>query len=93
MDGQNMSLTVRTTARDDEPAVAALAADFATHLRGLGDSGGYNLTADALRSDGFGPRAAFAGLVAAPEGAPEDALVGYLLYHLGYDADLAARNL
>jgi GNAT superfamily N-acetyltransferase len=92
---------VRPLRLADAPAVAELAAEFADYLRGLGDTGEHQLTAEAIQRDGFGPQAAFAGLVAVDAGAAVDAgspeaadrLAGYLLYHLGYDADLAARNL
>jgi GNAT superfamily N-acetyltransferase len=84
-----MSILVRPLAMADASAVAALSAEFAGYLRGLGDDGEHNLTAEAIRRDGLGPRAAFAGLVASSQ----DGVIGYLLYHLGYDADLAARNL
>jgi ribosomal protein S18 acetylase RimI-like enzyme len=83
-------ITVRPLTPADAPAVAALAADFANYMLGLGDSGPHNLSAEAILRDGFGPNAAFAGLVSAD---PSGGLAGYLLYHLGYDADLAARNL
>jgi ribosomal protein S18 acetylase RimI-like enzyme len=91
-----MTVTVRPLRRDDAPAVAALADEFADYLRALGDSGPHRLTAAAIERDGFGGRPAFAGLVAATHGAAPngaDELAGYLLYTLGYDADLAARNL
>ena len=90
-----MSVRVRPLAPADSPAVAALAAEFADYLRVLGDSDPHHLTAAVIQRDGFGPRAAFAGLVAAGNEAETGApgLAGYLLYHLGYDADLAARNL
>jgi len=94
-----MSLHVRPLQLADAPAVAALAAEFADYLRALGDSGEHRLTAEAIARDGFGPQPAFAGLVAVDADAAVDAdssvsgLMGYLLYHLGYDADLAARNL
>ncbi len=84
-------ITVRALTVADAIAVAALADEFADYLRDLGDEGEHNLTAEAIRRDGFGAQAAFAGLVAAPEGGSD--LAGYLLYHLGYDADRAARNL
>ena len=87
-----MTVLVRPFALDDAPAVAALAAEFADTLRGLGDNGPHNLTLDAIRRDGFGARPAFVGLVAVAAGPPA-AIIGYLLYHPGYDADLAARNL
>jgi len=88
-------ITIRSLTPADAPAVAALAADFAAYMLGLGDSGPHNLTAEAILRDGFGPNAAFSGLVAAAWSAAADeaSLAGYLLYHLGYDADLAARNL
>jgi ribosomal protein S18 acetylase RimI-like enzyme len=84
-----MSIRVRPLALDDAAAVAALSAEFAAYLRGLGDEGEHNLTAEAIRRDGFGPWPAFAGLAAAGD----QGVAGYLLYHLGYDTDLAARNL
>jgi ribosomal protein S18 acetylase RimI-like enzyme len=85
-----MILNVRPMTPADALPVAGLAAEFAGYLRGLGDQGPHDLTADAIRRDGFGPGAAFSGLVAISDG---DQTIGYLLYHLGYDADLAARNL
>ena len=90
-----MSVRVRPLAPADSPAVAALAAEFADYLRVLGDTDPHHLTAAVIQRDGFGPRAAFAGLVAAGNEAETGApgLAGYRLYHLGYDADLAARNL
>jgi len=84
---------VRALQLADAPGVAALAAEFADYLRALGDTGEHRLTAEAIARDGFGPQPAFAGLVAVDAGSATDGLVGYLLYHLGYDADLAARNL
>ena len=80
---------VRPLLIEDAQAVAELAAEFADYLRALGDSGEHKLTAEAVRRDGFGPQAAFAGLVATGD----NGLAGYLLYHLGYDADLAARTV
>src|SRR5258708_29275994 len=66
-------LRVRPLSLEDAPAVAELATAFADYLRGLGDTGEHLLTAEAIRRDGFGPRAAFAGLVAAGAKAPDDA--------------------
>jgi ribosomal protein S18 acetylase RimI-like enzyme len=84
-----MSVAVRPLEWADAPAVATLAAEFAEYLRALGDTDPHNLTAAAIQRDGFGPSPAFAGLVAESAAG----LAGYLLYHLGYDADQAARNL
>ncbi len=66
-----------------------LAQQFAGYLRGLGDTTDFNLTAERYLQDGFGPRPAFAGLVAEVDGN----VIGYLLYHFGYDSDAAARTL
>src|SRR5690349_12537076 len=73
----------------DVPAIACLAAEFAQYLRGLGDSSEFRLNADALERDGFGPEPAFGGVVAEMAGV----IVGYLLYHDGYDTDAACRLL
>jgi hypothetical protein len=69
----NASLHVRPLRPEDAPAVAELAAAFADYLRGLGNTGEHLLTTEAIQRDGFGPRAAFAGLVAAGAKAPDDA--------------------
>ena len=45
--------------------------------------------AAAYLRDGFGARPAFFGIVAEDQGT----VVGYLLYHFGYDSDAAARTL
>ncbi len=69
--------------------VGALAEQFAEYLRGLGDQTPLNFNAEAYRRDGFGPNPAFAGIVAESQGR----ILGYLLYHPGYDTDLAIRVL
>src|SRR5262245_956473 len=78
---------VRAARLADVPAMAGLAAEFAEHMRGLGDDTDFRLTAGALERDGFGPTPAFAGFVA--EMAKE--VVGYVLFHDGYDTDAAQR--
>ena len=92
-----MSVDVRPLRREDAAAVAALAGEFAAYLRALGDDGPHRLTAAVIERDACGPSPAFAGLVAAANAAAgaADAAgpLGYLLYTLGYDADMAARNL
>src|SRR6266403_1139643 len=80
---------IREARLADVPTIAALAAEFAQYLRGLGDTTEFRLDADALERDGFGPEPAFRGLVAEMAGA----VVGYLLYHDGYDPDAACRVL
>ena len=73
----------------DVPAIACLAAEFAQYLRGLGDTTEFRLNVDALERDGFGPEPAFGGVVAEVAGV----IVGYMLYHDGYDSDAACRLL
>ena len=80
---------VRESSLADVPAFAALALEFAQYMRGLGDLTEFRLDAETLERDGFGPEPAFHGLVA--EAAGE--VVGYLLYHGGYDTDEACRLL
>ena len=80
---------IRRARLADVPAMACLAAEFAQYLRGLGDTTELRLNADALARDGFGPEPAFEGVVAEMAGG----VVGYLLYHDGYDTDAACRLL
>lgn len=83
----NEGFAVRPMRRTDVPTVALLAAEFAQYMRSLGDTSEFRLNAAALERDGFGPRPAFDGLVAVQDGA----VMGYLLYHDGYDTDAARR--
>jgi GNAT superfamily N-acetyltransferase len=80
---------IREARLTDVPAIARLAAEFAQYLRGLGDPTEFRLDADALERDGFGPEPAFGGVVADMAGT----VIGYLLYHDGYDTDAARRVL
>lgn len=81
------SLVVRPSRIEDAESVGRMGEAFANYLRGLGDETDFRFDAEAFRRDGFGPDPAFAGLIAEQDGAP----VGYLHYHFGYDADMAAR--
>ena len=81
------SFVIRPATATDAHAVGILARQFADYLRELGDTTEFKLTAEAYLRDGFGPTPAFAGLVAA-----EESIIGYLLYHFGYDSDAAIRN-
>lgn len=83
------AFTLREARRDDVPAIAPLAEQFAQHMRKLGDTSPLRLDAAALERDGFGPDPAFRGLVAEQGGQ----VVGYLLHHPGYDTDAARRLL
>jgi len=84
-----MPFTIRAARADDAFAIGALARQFADYLRGLGDTSEFRLTAEAYLRDGFGQNPTFAGLVAEADGR----VIGYLLYHFGYDSDRAARTL
>jgi len=84
-----MEYAIRKASLADVPAIACLAAEFAQYLRGLGDTTEFRLNAEALVRDGFGPEPAFRGVVAEVAGV----VVGYLLYHDGYDTDAAYRLL
>lgn len=84
-----MPLTIRPASTSDAPAIGALARQFADYLRDLGDETDFKLTTESLLRDGFGPDPAFKGLVADADGQ----VIGYLLYHFGYDTDAAYRNL
>jgi ribosomal protein S18 acetylase RimI-like enzyme len=80
---------VRAAAAEDAGAVGRLAAEFAEYLRALGDESDFRFDAGVYLLDGFGESPAFAGLVAGGG----DEIIGYLLYHPGYDVDYAARTL
>ena len=82
-----VNATIRTARVDDADAIGELAKEFQVYLCGLGDRTQFEFTAATYRRDGFGPCAAFAGLVAELDGE----VVGYLLYHFGYDTDRAMR--
>ncbi len=84
-----MAYLIRTAVATDASAISELANQFIDYLRSLGDTAVFNLTEAAILRDGFGEQPAFKGLVAIQGGA----VVGYLLYHFGYDADNAARNM
>jgi GNAT superfamily N-acetyltransferase len=80
---------IRAATADDAVAIGELAQQFADYLRGLGDQADFRFNAEAYLRDGFGPHPAFAGLVAEVDGR----ILGYLLYHPGYDTDRAIRLL
>ena len=84
-----MPITVRPARAGDAEDVGRLARQFAEYLRSLGDQTEFKMSAEAYLRDGFGKQPAFSGLVAEDAGK----VIGYLLYHLGYDSDAAARNL
>jgi GNAT superfamily N-acetyltransferase len=84
-----VSFTVRPGLAADADAVAALADEFVAYMRGLGDTADAEFSAQTYRRDGFGANPAFYCLVAEQSAA----VVGYVIYHYGYDVDMAARTL
>lgn len=82
-----MGIRIRTAMATDAERFVALYHEFTRYLRTLGDKPGDKLTSDIYRRDGFGENPSFSGLVAEFE----NEVVGYMLYHFGYDAELAAR--
>lgn len=85
----SLSILIRRALPADAPAIGKLARQFAGYLRTLGDTTEFKLTAETCLRDGFGHEPAFEGLVAESDGQ----VISYLLYHMGYDSDLAHRTL
>lgn len=84
-----MGFEVRPATERDATAIGHLAEEFAAYLRSLGDETDFQFGPEQVLRDGFGPDAAFAGIVA--EAGRE--ILGYLLYHSGYDTDRGIRLL
>jgi GNAT superfamily N-acetyltransferase len=84
-----MKLNIRPALASDAQAIGRLAKSFADYLRELGDQTDFKLTAETYLRDGFGDTPAFAGFVAENQ----HGVIGYLLYHFGYDSDKAVRTL
>jgi len=84
-----MTLNIRAASAEDAQSVGKSARQLADYLRSLGDMTDFKLDAQTYLRDGFGTNPAFSGLVAEQDGV----IVGYLLYHFGYDTDSATRIL
>jgi GNAT superfamily N-acetyltransferase len=82
-------MIIREATRDDAGDIVALFDEFSEYLRSLGDNSDYQFNASTYLRDGFGDGPAFKGLVAEVDGK----IVGYLLYHFGYEVNLAVRTL
>lgn len=82
-----MNFIIRPATPEDAYAIGELSKEFSDYLRALGDPSELSFGTEAYLRDGFGPNPAFAGLVAEREGD----ILGYLLYHQGYEMDEATR--
>jgi GNAT superfamily N-acetyltransferase len=80
-------MKVRPMVTADVDAVGVLVAEFQDYLRSLGDRAAFAFDAEKIRRDGFGDDRAFDGFVAESD----DVIVGYVLYHFGYDTDIGER--
>jgi len=84
-----MRVNVRGARPEYGDRITVLGDEFVAYLRALGDPHPTAFEPRTFRQDGFGPNAAFSGLVAEVDGTVE----GYLLYHPGYDIDRGGRVL
>jgi len=84
-----MRFSIRQAVREDAISVEGLEREFSSELRSIGISSESSFSAESYLRDGFGPNPAFSGLVA--DSGTE--ILGYLLYHLGYEVEDAARIL
>jgi ribosomal protein S18 acetylase RimI-like enzyme len=82
-----MALSIRECAPRDADAIGRLAHEFQSFLRTLGDSTAFRWGANEYRRDGFGAERAFEGFVAELD----SRLVGFALYHPGYDSAKGER--
>lgn len=80
-------MKIREATADDAEAIAKLAAGLQRYLNELGDPTRFHFDASTYLRDGFGENPAFHALVSEVE----DVVVGYLLYHFGYDTDYSRR--
>jgi len=80
---------VRQAVAEDAESIGQLATEFVEYLAALGDESDLKFDAEIYLRDGFGRDPAFSGLVAEYN----NEILGYLLYHPGYDVDYATRTL
>ena len=84
-----MEFIIRAIEPKDAESIGQLAREFIDYLRSIGDNAEQKFDAKVYLRDGFGENPAFSGIVAERAGE----ILGYLLYHPGYDADYATRTL
>jgi GNAT superfamily N-acetyltransferase len=83
----SMNIEIRQCTADDAESIGTLASEFQSYLHALGDETDFDWDAAKYLADGFGENPAFEGLVAEVD----SRVVGYALYHLGYDTDRGQR--
>src|SRR5215468_4288374 len=86
MTSSNASFRIRSATPADGERVAAMCASLSRE-EAMGNTSRF--TAEAFQRDGFGPRPAFACLLAEASGQT----VGYALYHDDYDTDRLCRSV
>jgi len=84
-----VNVTIRQATKDDAAAIETLEREFTDYLVSIGDTNPQWLSAETYLKEAFGADPAFSGLVAELEGA----VIGYVLYHPGYDVDRGGRVL
>ncbi len=82
-----MNITVRPATAEDAESIARLEQEFTDYLVTLGDNNPTSIGSRGYLEEGFGPEPAFSGIVAETN----SGVVGYLLYHPGYDIDRGGR--
>jgi GNAT superfamily N-acetyltransferase len=82
-----MKTTIRPAAAEDAAEIARLEMEFVDYLFQLGDRNPTSLNINTYLKDGFGPNPAFSGFVAEAD----NSIIGYILYHPGYDIDRGGR--
>lgn len=80
-------MNIREATVDDAESISKLASEFHHYLSSLGDPTRFNFSAAAYVRDGFSDNPAFLGFVAEIK----DEVVGYLIFHFGYDTDYSRR--
>lgn len=84
-----MEFIIRPAKPEDAESIGQLAKEFIEYLRSIGDNAEQKFDAKIYLRDGFGSNPAFSGVIAEQGGE----VIGYLLYHFGYDVDYATRTL
>ena len=82
-----IAISVRLFRKADAVPVCRLFRQFNDYLKSLGGHPAYKFTPARFLKDGFGASPAFVGWVAVCD----KKIIGYLIGHLGYETDIAAR--